>query len=322
MALARFLLCITAALAAAPLVATAQPFPLRPVRMVVPFAPGGISDLLARILSRKLGENFGQSIVIDNRPGAGGNVGTELAAKADANGYTLLFCSPSFAISPCLYRKIGYVPLRDFAPVAQMASATNLLVVTPGVPAQSVRDLIAIARARPGKLDYGSGGVGTSGQLAAELLKISADVNIVHIPYKGAGPAVTALLAGEVQVMFSPVPLVLPYVKSARLRALAVTSAKRVTVLPDIPAIAESGFPGFDVTSWWGVVAPARTPTPIIDRLYREVGKIVQQPETVSQISSQGAEATLRSPAEFTRYIGEEIKKWANVIQKAGITND
>ncbi len=271
-------------------------------------------------MATRLADSLGRPVVVDNRAGAGGNIGTELVAKAAPDGYTLLFCSPTFALSPSLYSKLGFDPVRDFSPVAQVASATNLVVVNPSLPINNVKELIEQAKARPGVMNYGSGGVGTSGQLAAELLKLSANVNIVHVPYKGAGLAVNALLGGEIQLMFAPLPLALPHVNAGKLRALAVTGITRSRAVPAVPTIAEAAIPGFDVTSWFGVLAPAATPKPIVNRLYADISKALQMSEVQERMASQGAEPSLRSPDDFGKYILSEVKKWGEVIKRAGIT--
>ena len=294
-------------------------YPIKPIRLVVPFAPGGLSDILARITAARLGESLGRPMVVDNRAGAGGNIGTELVAKAAPDGYTLLFCSPTLALSPSLYSKLGFDPVKDFAPVAQVAAATNLVVVNPSLNVRSFKELIELAKAKPGALNYGSGGVGTTGQLAAELLKLNANINIVHVAYKGAGLAVTALLGNEVQVMFAPLPLVLPHVTSGKLLPLAVTSAERSRAVPNVPTIAEVAIPGFDVTSWFGIVAPAGTPRAVVNRLSADAGKALQSAEVKEKMAGQGAEPFLRTADDFGNYIQVEVKKWAEVIKRAGI---
>ena len=300
--------------------ASAQIYPAKPLRLVVPFPPGGISDILARIVADRLTESLAQPIVVENRGGAGGNIGTELVARAAPDGYTLLFCAPAFAISPSLYRKLGYDPIKDFSPVAQVAAATNLLVANPSLPARSIKQLIALAQARPGAINYGSGGSGTSGQLAAELFKLLANVNIVHVPYKGAGPAVTALLGGEVQLMFAPIPIVLPHVNAGKLQPLAVTGVTRSRAAPDVPTIAEAAIPGFDVTSWFGVLAPALAPKTVINRLNSDINKALRLPEVQERMAGQGAEPAIGTPDDFGKYIRSEIRKWGKVIKRAGIT--
>jgi tripartite-type tricarboxylate transporter receptor subunit TctC len=300
--------------------AQADKYPTKPVRLVIPFPAGGLSDILARIVATRLADSLGRPVVVDNRAGAGGNLGTELVAKAAPDGYTLLFCSPTFALSPSLYSKLGFDPARDFSPVAQVASATNLVVVNPSLPVNNVKELIEQAKARPGVMNYGSGGVGTSGQLAAELLKLSANIDIVHVPYKGAGLAVNALLGGEIQLMFAPLPLALPHVNAGKLRALAVTGITRSRTVPNVPTIAEAAIPGFDVTSWFGVLAPAATPKPVVNRLYADISKALQISEVQERMAGQGAEPSLRAPDDFGKYILSEVKKWGDVIKRAGIT--
>lgn len=294
-------------------------YPTKPVKLIVPFPAGGLSDILARIVSSRLAESLGRAIVVDNRAGAGGNLGTELVAKAAPDGYTLLFCSPTFALSPSLYSKLGFDPIRDFAPVAQVASATNLVVVNPSLPVSDMKQLIEQATARPGAMNYGSGGIGTSGQLAAELFKMSANVNIVHVPYKGAGLAVNGLLGGETQLMFAPLPLALPHVNSGKLRALAVTGIARSRAVPNVPTIAEAAIPGFDVTSWFGILAPAATPKAVIGRLSEETGRALQSTEVQERMALQGAEPSFRAQDEFGKQIQSEVKKWGEVIKRAGI---
>ena len=298
----------------------ADKYPTKPVRLIVPFPAGGLSDILARIVATRLADSLGRPVVVDNRAGAGGNLGTELVAKAVPDGHTLLFCSPTFALSPSLYSNLGFDAVRDFAPVAQVASATNLVVVNPALPVNNVKQLIEQARARPGVMNYGSGGVGTSGQLAAELLKLSANINIVHVPYKGAGLAVNALLGGEIQLMFAPLPLALPHVNAGKLRALAVTGINRSRAVPNVPTVAEAAMPGFDVTSWFGILAPAATPKPVVNRLYGDISKVLQMSDVQERMAGQGAEPSLRSPDDFGKYIQSEVKKWGDVIKRAGIT--
>ncbi|OGA50404.1 MAG: hypothetical protein A3F74_27350 [Betaproteobacteria bacterium RIFCSPLOWO2_12_FULL_62_58] len=294
-------------------------YPTKPIRLVVPFSPGGISDMIARIVADRLTESLGQPVIVENRGGAGGNVGIELVARATPDGYTLLFfSSPTFVVNPSL-RKVGYDPVGDFIPVAQVASAPNLLVVPPSLPARSVKQLITLARAKPGTMNYGSGGSGTSGRLATELFKIAADINIVHVPYKGTGPAVAALLGGEVQIVFAAVPVVLPHVNAGKLIPLAITSATRSDDIPNVPTMAEAAIPGFDVTSWSGVAAPAATPKAIVALLRREIDRAIRSPGVRERIVGQGAQPTTRTAEDLSRYIQLEVKKWADVVQRAGI---
>lgn len=310
-ALAAFALCVGPC--------AAQTYPDKPIRMVVPFAPGGISDILARMTAEKISESLRQSVVVDNRGGASGNIGTALVAAAPADGYTLLFVAPAFATNVSLYSKPGYDPLKDFTPLAQVAAATNLLVTTPAVNVSTLKQLIDAASAKPGALNYGSGGAGTSGQLAAELFQAAAGVKMTHVPYKGAGPALTALLGNEVQLMFSPVILVLSHVASGRLVPLAVTSAQRSRAFPNVPTIAEAAVQGFDVTSWFGVVAPAGTPKQRIALLHGAIVRALQSPEFAEKLAAQGAEAVVRTPEAFGGYIKVEVDKWAGVIRRAGL---
>jgi tripartite-type tricarboxylate transporter receptor subunit TctC len=297
----------------------AEKYPAKPIRMIVPFAPGGISDIFARIAADKITAATGQTVVVDNRAGASGNIGTALAARAPNDGYTLLFVAPAFATNPSLYKQPGYDPLRDFVPVIHLASATNLLVASPVIGVRSVKELIAAAKAKPGALNYGSGGVGTSGQLAAELLQSAAHIKLVHVPYKGAGPAMTALLGNEVQLMFSPIILAAPHVQAHRLVPLAVTSAKRSPAFPDVPTIAEAAIPGFDVTSWFGIVAPAGTPAARVKLLHDAVARALATPEVANRFAARGAEAAGGTNAAFGAYIRKEVTKWARVIHDAGI---
>jgi len=290
--------------------------------MVVPFAPGGISDILARTIAEKMTEALGEPIVVDNRAGASGNIGTVMVAKATGDGYTLLFCAPAFATNVSLFAQAGYDPIRNFTPVAQVASATNLLVATSVLNVRTVKQLIELAAARHGGLNYGSGGVGTSGQLAAELFQMAANIKMTHVAYKGAGPALTALLGNEVQIMFSPVTLVLPHVTSGKLVALAVTSAERSRALPNVPTIAEAAIKGFDVTSWFGVVAPVATPKARITLLHDNIVRALQTREVSTLLMAQGAEPVIRTPEEFGSYISTEVEKWARVIRSAGIKSE
>jgi tripartite-type tricarboxylate transporter receptor subunit TctC len=301
--------------------AIAQTFPSKPIRMVVPFAPGGISDILARTVAEKLMEATGQPVVVDNRAGASGNIGTQMVMKAAPDGYTLLFCAPAFATNVSLYAHAGYDPVRDFTAVAQVASATNVVVATPATGIRSVKQLIDVARSQPGVLNYGSGGAGTSGQLAAELFQMTANIKITHVPYKGAGPALTALLGNEVQLMFSPVMLVLPQVTNGKLAPLAVTSARRSRVFPDVPTIDEAAIHGFDVTSWFGIVAPIGTPKARIDVLHEHILRALRIPDVADRLMRQGAEPVIRTADDFGAYIRSEVDTWARVIKSAGIKN-
>lgn len=299
----------------------AEQYPARPIRMVVPFAPGGISDLLARAVAEKITGPLGQTVIVDNRAGAGGNIGTRIVAKAAADAYTLIFCSPAFATNVSISADAGYDPVKDFAPVAQVASATNILVVAPQIGIRSLPQLIEASRKRPGEFNYGSGGAGTSGQLAAELFQSASDVRMTHVPYKGAGPALTALLGNEVQLMFLPVVLAIPHLTSGRLVPLAVTGAQRYRATPNVPTISEVSIPGFDVTSWFGILAPAATPQLRVTLLNLNINRVLRLPELAERMVAQGAEPEVKSPKEFGDYVQKEVERWSRVIKTAGIKN-
>jgi tripartite-type tricarboxylate transporter receptor subunit TctC len=301
----------------------AAEYPDKPIRMIVPAAPGGGADFVARILGTKLTDAMGQSVVIDNRAGASGTIAAEGTAKAPADGHTLLMGqSTSVVIAPQLYTRLGYDTLRDLTPVTLVARVPNILVVHPGVAAASVKELIALAKARPDLLNFGSAGNGAPSHLAGEMFKSSAGVAMVHVPYKGAGLAVNALLAGEIQVMFAPSVAVLPQVKSGRLRALAVTSAARSSAVPDLPTLAESGLPGYDISSWFGLFAPANTPAAVVEKIYRETAKALQLPDVRERFSREGAEPVASTPAEFGAYVRSEFAKYAKLVRDTGIKAD
>jgi tripartite-type tricarboxylate transporter receptor subunit TctC len=302
--------------------AHAQNYPVKSVRVVVGYAAGGAVDIFARNISQKLGESLGQQFVVDNRAGAGSNIASDIVAKAPADGYTLLVTNIAFAVNPGLFAKLPFDPVKDFAPVGQFTALTNVLVVHPSVPVTSVKELIALAKSNPGRLNYGSAGNGSSTHLAAELFKNQADVNIVHIPYNGAAPAIVALLGGQVDLMFATVPTALPQVKAGRMRALAVASMRRATVAPQWPTVSESGLPGFDVSSWIGLIAPAGTPGPVIAKLNQEIARIVRLPEIQDQFAREGGEATTNTPEQFAAYIKSEISKWGKVVQQAKLRVD
>jgi tripartite-type tricarboxylate transporter receptor subunit TctC len=310
-------LCAVQALAAG---APAAAWPTRPVRMIVAFAPGGGTDIIGRIVGARLSERIGQPVVIDNRGGAGGNIGTELAARAPADGYTLLMgnVAPN-AINVSLYRSLAFDPVKDFAPIALAAITPNLLVVHPGVPAQSVKELIVLARSKPGALNFPSAGNGTSSHLAGELFKSLAGVDLTHIPYKGGGPALTDLLSGNVQVYFSTTPAGLPHVRSGRLRGLAVTTTRRSAAAPELPTIAEAALPGYEASTWYGLLAPAGAPDALVGRINREVVAVLRQPEMTERLVAQGFEPAPGTPEQFARHIRDEIAKWARVIATAGL---
>ena len=313
-----------ALLAAFALLSHAQaPFPSKPIRIVVPFPAGGTTDILARAVAQKLTETLGQSVVVDNRPGAGGNIGAELVAKSPPDGYTLLMGTVgTHAINASLYAKMPYDHVKDFAPVILVAGVPNVLVVNPSVPANNVQELIAYIKANPGKVNFASSGSGTSIHLAGELFKTMAGVSMTHVPYKGSAPAVTDLLGGQVQLMFDNLPSALPQIKAGKLRALAVTSAQRASALPDVPTVAEAGLPGFDATSWFGLLAPAGTPKDVVAKLNAEVAKWLASPEAREKLASQGAIAAGQSPEDFTRHIAAETAKWQKVVKESGAKVD
>ena len=299
--------------------AFAQSYPARPIRMIVAYPPGGGTDIVGRMMGQKLGENLGQTVVVDNRGGATGNIGTEIAARATADGYTLLMgnVAPN-AINVSLFKKLPFDPVKDFAPVSLVAVTPNILVVQPSSPVKTVKDLIALAKSKPGTLNFPSAGVGSSSHLAGEMLKSMAGIDMVHVPYKGGGPALVALLSGQVQLMFATLPAAMPHVKSGKLRPVAVTTSHRSQALPELPTIAESGVPGYEAATWYGLLAPAGTPKAIVDRLHAEIVKILAT-DTRQRLAAQGFEPAGTTPAEFAGYIKSEIVKWGKVIKDAGI---
>jgi tripartite-type tricarboxylate transporter receptor subunit TctC len=310
------------ALAAAPM-AGAQTYPAKTIRIVVPFPPGGATDILARAVAQKLTDAWGQAVVVDNRPGAGGNIGSELVAKAAPDGYTLeMGTVGTHAINASLYAKMPYDHVKDFAPVILVAGVPNVLVVNPSLPVSSVQELIAYAKANPGKLNFASSGNGTSIHLAGELFKVMAGVQMTHIPYKGSAPALQDLIGGQVQLMFDNLPPSLPHIKAGKLRALAVTSATRSSALPDTPTIAESGLPGFEASSWFGVLAPAGTPPAIIARLNAEIGAWLASAEAKEKMLALGANIGGGSPEDFARHIAAETAKWQKVVKASGAKVD
>ncbi len=319
------LLSLTAAAMSLPLSpsALAQPFPSKPLRIVVPFPAGGTTDVLARAVAQKLTETLGQPVVVDNRPGAGGNIGAELVAKSPPDGYTLLMGTVgTHAINPGLYPKMPYDHVRDFAPVILVAGVPNVLVVNPSLPVNSVQELIVYSKANPGKLNFASSGNGTSIHLSAELFKTMAGVQIMHVPYKGSAPALQDLVGGQVQLMFDNLPSSLALIKGGKLKALAVTSSARAAALPDVPTLAESGLPGFEASSWFGLLAPAGTPQPAIATLNAEVAKWLATPEAREKLLAQGAIAAGGTPEDFTRHIAAETAKWQKVVKESGAKVD
>lgn len=300
-----------------------QAYPTKPIRMIVPFPPGGTTDVVARLVAQKLTEAWGQQVVVDNRPGAGGIIGTEIVAKATPDGYTALLGSiTTHAVNPALYKKLNFDPVKDFTPVSLVVSSPQLLAVHPSVAAKSVKELIALAKAKPGQLNYASAGTGTSPHLTFELFKSMAGIDVVHVPYKGTGPAITDLIGGQVQMMITGVVALMPHIKSGKLRGLGVTSAKRVAALPDLPTIAESGIPSFDVSSWFGVFLPGGTPKPIVANMNAEIRKILEVPEVRQRLISQGADPASNTPEEFAAYVKAEMAKWGKVVRDTGARAD
>lgn len=308
------LLALTACAASA----KADDYPTRPIRLIIPFPPGGSNDVVGRIIANQLGQKLGKQVFVDNRSGAGGIVGSDVAAKAAPDGYTLLIISVAHAVGPWLY-KLPYDPIASFTPVGIIGSGTNVLSVNPNVPVHSVKDLIDLAKAKPGSLNYASAGVGSFENLSGELFKLMAGVNIVHVPYKGGGPAMLALIAGETQLMFSSIVQTVPNIKAGRLRGLATGGEKRSPILPDLPTIAEAGVPGYVATNWWGIVAPAGTPKPIINKLHDAIEDVLDSADTQKFLAQQGATPIHMSSAEFGKFVASEIAKWGPVVKKAGM---
>ncbi len=308
------------AAALAPPCAAAQGYPAKAIRMIVPFPPGGPNDILGRVVAQKLTEQLGQQVVVDNRGGAGGIIGAELAARAVPDGYTLLLGgTASLSINPGLHRKLPYDPLMDFAPVSLVGTAPSILVTHPSLPVKAVRDVIALARARPGQLNFASAGIGTPPHLAGELFKSMAGVDTVHVPYKGGGPALVDLIAGQVNMYFSGISAALPLVRDGKLRGIAVTSAKRTALMPDTPTIAESGLPGYEVGNWYAIVAPAATPKAIVMRLNHEIVTALAVQDVKKRFVELAADPLGSTPDELLQYNRSEISKWAQVIKSAGI---
>jgi tripartite-type tricarboxylate transporter receptor subunit TctC len=302
--------------------AAAQPYPSRPIRLVVPQSAGGSTDLVARPLAQRVAEALKGSVVVDNRPGAGSTIGTDIVAKAPPDGYTLLAVAASFTMSPSLYKRLPFDPVNDFAPISLLSSLPNILVVHPSLPVKSVRELLAHAKAQPGKLNYSSSGVATGTHMSMELLKHMTGINMQHIPYKGGAPSVTALLGNEVQLCFATISTALPHVKSSRLRALAVSSARRASAAPDVPAIAEAGVPSYDYASWIGLLAPAKTPVAVIARWSAESARVMQTPEMKALLQHEGSESVGNSPQAFGKIIRTEVERWRAVAKAANMVAD
>ena len=310
-----------ACLITAPMFAAAQPYPNRPIHLVVGFPPGGINDIVARIVGQKMSESLGQPVIVENRGGAGGTIGADWVSKATSDGYTLLLGSVSnLAMAPSLYASLPYDPTKDFTPVGLVAAAPNIMVVHPDFPVHSVKDLIALAKEKPGTINYASAGIGTSNHLTVELLKVMADIDIVHVPYRGDGPAIAAVLAGQVPMQFPTLPVALPYIKSGKLRAVAVSSSTRSPLLPEVPTVAESGgLPEFAVSIWVGIVAPPGTPKEIVDKLNAEIRKAVALPDIREHLEALGADPASDTPEQFSAYIAAETAQWLKVARAAKI---
>jgi len=301
----------------------AQNYPERVVRIINPYPPGGSVDVMARILAQKLSDDLGQQFIVENRAGGGGNTGSDFVAKGEPDGYTLLFTAPGpLTVNQTLYSKLSFDPAKDFAPIALFATAPIVLIVNPAVPANDVRELIALAKKEPGKINFASAGNGTTNHLSGELFKSMAKIDIVHVPYRGAGPAMNDLIGGHVQMFFDLMPAVLPQVTTGKVRALAAAGATRTSALPDLPTVAEQGLPGFDSSSWYGLVAPAKTPEPVLAKLRAEVAKALKSPDMVARIHELGSEPGTAFGKDFTAFLAAETKKWAEVIRTSGAKAD
>jgi tripartite-type tricarboxylate transporter receptor subunit TctC len=298
--------------------AAADDYPSRPIRLIIPFPPAGSNDVVGRIVANQLGQKLGQTVFVDNRAGAGGVVGTDIAVKSAPDGYTLVVISIAHAVDPFIYKE-PYDPINDFVPVASLATGTNVLTVNPNVPVHSVKELIDLAKAKPGFLNYASAGIGSFQNLSGELFKVMAGVDIVHVPYKGGGPSMLAVIGGEAQLMFSSIVQTVPNIQGGRLRALATGGAKRSPILPELPTIAEAGVPGYVASDWWGILAPAGTPAPIVDKLHRAIDEVLRSEDTKKNLDQQGATPVPMSSAQFGAYIKDEMTKWGPVVTKAGI---
>ena len=303
-------------------VAAAQSYPTKPIRLILPFPAGAPSDLVGRTIGQKMAEQMGQGITPDNRSGAGGTLGLSLAAKAPPDGYTILVTSPTIALSPLLYSNLQFDPVKDFTPVARLASIENVVLVHPSVPVKTLKEFIALARSQPGKLNYGSGGAGTTNHLANELLKSLEKLNMVHVPYKGATLATTALMGGEVDEVIVSVASVLPLIRAGRVRPLAVLSEKRVATLPNVPTSTEAGFPNFRMSIWYGMMAPAGTPREVVARLHQEIVKAFADPTLRQQMANAGMDPWLGTPEDMGKLIQSEMARYAKIIQAAGIRRD
>jgi len=314
-----FALSLAFVCAAAHAQATPEAWPTKPVKLILPFPPGGGTDILGRIIAERMAADLGQPVVIENRGGAGGNVGAEAAAHSAPDGYTIVLVAPSLAISPSLYAKLNYDPIRDFAPVSLVGTVPNVMVINPSVPAKDLREFIALAKAKPGGMNFGSGGAGTSNHLAGELFNLEAGVKLVHVPYKGVNLAMNDVVAGQVQMVVIGLPAALPFIKAGRLRALAVINPTRLPAIPDVPTAAEAGLPNYEVTTWYGVLAPAGTPRPIVNRLNAELVRVMRAPDLQERFAATGTEPRTCTPEEFGDFIRQEMAKWGKVVREAGL---
>lgn len=311
-------LCALVAMSDAARAAGAPAYPAKPIRFIVPFAPGGGNDLIARLIGGKLADSWGQQVVVDNRPGAGGNIAAEIAARSAADGYTIFLFNSTNAIAPSLFKSVPFDPIKDFEPVILIATSPFALVVHPSTPAKSVKELIALAKAKPGVLTYASGGNGSSTHLAAEEFKQLAGIQMIHVPYKGGGPALIDVIGGRVTMYFSSLPPSLPHIKAGRLRALGITSKERSPLLPDVPTISEAALPGFESGSSYGIVVPAHTPKSIVLKMNAEIARLVATPEVSARLKEQGLHAGAGAPQDFGRFMKAEIAQWARVIKASG----
>jgi tripartite-type tricarboxylate transporter receptor subunit TctC len=298
--------------------AAAQDYPVKPVRLIIPFPPGGSNDVVGRMIATHLGEHLGKQVIVDNRSGAGGVIGTEIGANAAPDGYTLAIISIAHAVNPWLY-KLNYDPIKSFTPIAVLASGPNVLAINPALPVNSVKELVALAKQKPGELQYASAGVGSFQHLGGELFKLEAGVDMLHVPFKGGGPAMIDVMGGHTKLVFSSLVQTTPHIKSGKLKPLGTGGLKRNPVLPDVPTIAEAGVPGYEAVNWWGIVAPAGTPQAIIDKLHKDIAAVQASPEVQKQFSTEGAEIVQMSPAEFGTFMEREMKKWERVVKEGKI---
>ncbi len=298
--------------------AAAQDYPTKPVRLIIPFPPGGSNDVVGRMIATHLGEHLGKQVIVDNRSGAGGVIGTEIAANAAPDGYTLAIISIAHAVNPWLY-KLNYDPLKSFTPIGVLASGPNVLAINPALPVNSVKELVALAKQKPGDLQYASAGVGSFQHLGGELFKLEAGVDMLHVPFKGGSPAMIDVMGGHTKLVFSSLVQTTPHIKSGKLKPLGTGGLKRNPVLPDVPTIAEAGVPGYEAVNWWGIVAPAGTPQAIIDKLHKDIAAVQASPEVQKQFSTEGAEIVQMTPAEFGTFMEREMKKWERVVKEGKI---